>query len=118
MDVCLFFLQEGQFRILPCTVDHISFTGRAEGPVTTYPFTKLCICQKFIKSFGLYGHHLALFVKFIFNVCFQTEFLSMVRVLCVLLFVDFVLLVVDFALFSAFVCGKQCCTYIRITLFQ
>ena len=34
-----------------------------------------------------------------------------------LLFVDFVLFVVDCALFDTFVCGKQCCTCIRIIFF-
>ena len=33
-----------------------------------------------------------------------------------LLFVDFVLFVVDCAVFDTFVCGKQCCTYIRIII--
>ena len=28
---------------------------------------KLCFCQKCIKPFALYSHHLALFLKFIFN---------------------------------------------------
>ena len=33
-----------------------------------------------------------------------------------LLFVDFVLFVVDCALFTAVGCGKQCCTYIGIII--
>ena len=33
-----------------------------------------------------------------------------------LLFVDFVLFVVDCAVFDTFVCGKQCCTYIIIII--
>jgi len=35
----------------------------------------------------------------------------------VLVLVDSLQLVVDCALFDAFVCGKQCCTYIRIICF-
>jgi hypothetical protein len=36
MGACLCFLQKVQFRILPCTVDHISFTDRGEkSPITT-----------------------------------------------------------------------------------
>jgi hypothetical protein len=33
---------------------------------------KLCICQQFIKPFALFGHHLALFLQFIFNLFFPT----------------------------------------------
>jgi len=37
---------------------------------------KWCICQKCIKSSGLYGHHLALFLKFIFNLFFFRLWIS------------------------------------------
>jgi len=33
---------------------------------------KLCICQKYIKPFSLFGHQLALLLKFIVNLFIQT----------------------------------------------
>jgi len=33
---------------------------------------KLCICQKCIKSFSLFGHQVALLLKFILNLFFKT----------------------------------------------
>ena len=71
---------------------------------------KLCICQKCIKSFGLFGHKLALLPTFVFNLSFFfSDWISKfgdlrVGVFLVLLLVDSFLLVVDCALFDVLVC--------------
>jgi hypothetical protein len=61
MGTCFCFLQQGQFRILPCTADHISFTDGGEA--TNYNLTchkNYVFEKKCIKSFDMYSHHLAL----------------------------------------------------------
>jgi len=67
MGTCLCFLQELQFRILPCTVDHILFTDEKKDQTQLKLSQKLFVCQKCIISFCLYRHHLVLIPKFIFN---------------------------------------------------
>jgi hypothetical protein len=64
---CLCFVQQTVHNS-PCTVDCNSFTDRGEErPITTWAFTKLCICQKYIKPFALYGHQLALLLSLFFQ---------------------------------------------------
>ena len=73
LDPCLCSLQEGRFRILPSTVAAI-FHLQIEEKMTNHILSqKLCICQKcIIKSFILYSQQLALSLKFVFNLFFQT----------------------------------------------
>ena len=77
---------------------------------------KLCICEKCIKSFSLFGHQLALLLTFIFFFfrLWISKFGNLrVGVFLVLLLVDSFLLVVDCALFDVLVCGNILYIYLN-----
>jgi hypothetical protein len=73
MCACLSFLQEEQFRILPAlqTVVHVQTNREDQSQI--YLSQKLCICQKCIKPFALYGHQLAVLLKFVLSLFFFVE---------------------------------------------
>jgi hypothetical protein len=113
--VCVFCSR--QFTILPAlqTVFHLQIQEKKDQSQLELA-QKLCICQKCIKHVIHCGHHVALWLKSIFNLFFQTEFQILVIWLFCFLhqFVYSVLLFLDCALFNTFVCDKLCCTYIGI----
>jgi len=52
MGTCFCFLQKVQFNILPCTLDHISFTDKEKKDQSQHKLSQiLCIYQKCIESF-------------------------------------------------------------------